>query len=204
MKIIDRYSHLYDEEYLIAREPQILAEIERVIRTVNAKDCFTYKSRAKKTQGQTFYSPKALNACFMAEFKKRKWQSSTYTYYLTLDRELMEATLSMSAEEQKEFLKAKTGKAPLQSSNQTDFVRNDIAVEVQFGHYTAVAYDLFVKHMMFFTGGKIKVGVEILPMKSLLDQMSSGPPYFEKEVYNVMRQGRSSPPVPLLILGIAP
>jgi hypothetical protein len=28
--------------------------------------------------------------------------------------------------------------------------------------------------------------------------------YYEGEVYNVMRQGRNSPPVPLLILGIEP
>ncbi len=35
-------------------------------------------------------------------------------------------------------------------------------------------------------------------------QMSSGVAYYEGEVYNVMRQGRNSPPVPLLILGIEP
>jgi hypothetical protein len=35
-------------------------------------------------------------------------------------------------------------------------------------------------------------------------EMSSGPPWFEKEVHNVMRHGRTNPPVPLLILGIEP
>ena len=35
-------------------------------------------------------------------------------------------------------------------------------------------------------------------------RLSTGIAYFEGEVYNVLRHGRSSPPVPLLIIGIAP
>jgi len=34
--------------------------------------------------------------------------------------------------------------------------------------------------------------------------MSSGVAYYEGEVYNILRHGRSNPPVPLLILGIEP
>jgi len=79
-----------------------------------------------------------------------------------------------------------------------------IAANVQFGKYSFVAYDLFVKHMLFYSGGKINLGVEILPTKKMQSQMSSGVAYYEGEVYNVMRQGRNSPPVPLLILGIEP
>ena len=75
---------------------------------------------------------------------------------------------------------------------------------VQFGKYAFVAYDLFVKHMLFYSGGVINVGIEILPTKLMQSQMSSGIAYFEGEVYNVMRQGRTSPPVPLLILGVEP
>ncbi|MGB7068214.1 MAG: BglII/BstYI family type II restriction endonuclease [Pyrinomonadaceae bacterium] len=55
-----------------------------------------------------------------------------------------------------------------------------------------------------FSGGKINLGVEILPTMNIPSQMSSGVAYYEGEVYNVMRQGRNSPPVPLLILGIEP
>lgn len=90
------------------------------------------------------------------------------------------------------------------SYNQTDFVKEKIAVEVQFGKYAFVAYDLFVKHMLFYTAGVIDLGIEVLPTKVMQSQMSSGIAYYEGEVYNVMRQGRNSPPVPLLILGIEP
>jgi len=89
-------------------------------------------------------------------------------------------------------------------------VKDQIAIEVQFGKYAFVAYDLFVKHVLFYSGSVINVGIEILPMKEMQQNtvgarsMSSGIAYFEGEVYNVLRHGRGNPPVPLVIMGIAP
>jgi hypothetical protein len=90
------------------------------------------------------------------------------------------------------------------SYNQTDFVKDRVAVEVQFGKYSFVAYDLFVKHMAFFVGDVIDVGIEILPMKELQEEMSSGVAYYEGELYNLIREGRGVPAVPLVLVGIAP
>jgi hypothetical protein len=149
-------------------------------------------------------SPIDLNKAFNHELNKLNWAESRYNYYITLNRELMEKSVPMSAKEQKEFLRANGEKEPIYSYNQTDFVKDKIAVEVQFGKYAFVAFDLFVKHMLFYSGGVINLGIEILPTKKMQSQMSSGVAYFEGEVYNVMRQGRNSPPVPLLVLGIEP
>ena len=63
-------------------------------------------------------------------------------------------------------------------------------------------YDLFVKHLAFFMGDKIDVGIEILPMKQLQSQMSSGVSYYEGVLYKVIRQGRGVPAAPLVIAGI--
>jgi len=82
------------------------------------------------------------------------------------------------------------------------WMSNRIAIEVQFGKYSFVAYDLFVKHLAFYVGDKIDVGIEILPMKSFQQHMSSGPGYYEGELYNVIRQGRGVPAVPLVIIGV--
>jgi hypothetical protein len=109
----------------------------------------------------------------------------------------------MPAAEQKKEIEA-VGETPIFSYNQTDFVKDRVAVEVQFGKYSFVAYDLFVKHLAFYIGDHIDVGIEILPMKSLQAQMSSGVAYYEGELYNVVRQGRGVPAVPLVIIGIAP
>ena len=110
----------------------------------------------------------------------------------------------LTYQEQKQYLISKGVDPPIFSYKQTDFVKDSIAVEVQFGKYAFVAFDLFVKHLLFFSGGIINVGIEILPIKKMQANMSSGVAYYEGEVYNILRHGRSNPPVPLLILGIEP
>jgi hypothetical protein len=63
---------------------------------------------------------------------------------------------------------------------------------------------MFVKRTDFFVGDKMDVGIEILPMKSLQNEMSSGVPYYERGLYDLLRQGRSTPAVPLVVIGVAP
>ena len=48
------------------------------------------------------------------------------------------------------------------------------------------------------------MGIEILPMKELEREMSSGVPYYERDLMNVVRQGRGVPAVPLVLIGVAP
>jgi hypothetical protein len=98
----------------------------------------------------------------------------------------------------------RAGETPIMSYNQTDFVKDRVALEVQFGKYSFVAYDLFVKHLAFYVRDEIDVGIEILAMKSMQSQMSSGPAYYEGELYNVVRNGRGVPGVPLVIIGVVP
>ncbi|MGV8112580.1 MAG: BglII/BstYI family type II restriction endonuclease [Lentimicrobium sp.] len=204
MKIAQKYSHLNGEEYLIVHHNNLYKEIKQVIASVDAEQFRTKISKEKRKSGNSLLSPIDLNKAFNTEFYKRNWAESRYNYYITLNRELMEKSVLMSAKDQKEFLIANGDKEPIYSYNQTDFVKDKIAVEVQFGKYAFVAFDLFVKHMLFYSGGVINLGIEILPTKKMQAQMSSGVAYYEGEVYNVMRQGRNSPPVPLLILGIEP
>lgn len=111
--------------------------------------------------------------------------------------------MHMTAEEQKAEIE-EAGEKAIFSYNQTDFVKNRVAVEVQFGKYSFVAFDLFVKHLAFYVRDVIDVGVEILPMKELQSEMSSGPSYYEGELYNLIREGRGVPAVPLVLIGIAP
>lgn len=202
MKIAQKYSHLNGEEYLIVHYPKLYSEIKSVIRSIKVDDFRNKISKEKTKKGTKLFSPKDLNKEFDKEFQKLGWSESRYSYYITLNKELMEKSVLMSTSEQKKFLQENGEDEPIYSYNQTDFVKDKIAVEVQFGKYSFVAYDLFVKHMLFFSGGVINLGIEILPTKKMQAQMSSGVAYYEGEVYNVMRQGRNSPPVPLLILGI--
>lgn len=122
---------------------------------------------------------------------------------MTEDAELIDQTSKLQPAEQKKRIE-ESGKRAIFSYNQTDFVKDRVAVEVQFGKYSFVAYDLFVKHMAFFIGNVIDVGVEILAMKELQEEMASGVGYYEAELYNLIREGRGVPAVPMVLIGVAP
>ncbi|MDD9853937.1 MAG: BglII/BstYI family type II restriction endonuclease [Deltaproteobacteria bacterium] len=203
MRIAETYSHLNGLEFLLVRKPEIWQEICDSIAAVDAEHCRVKISREQRKIGRRLFSPKALNHSMSEELKGRGWREDRNSYWVTSDAQLIRRTLGLSAEQQKSEIEA-SGMAPIFSYNQTDFVKDRVAVEVQFGKYAFVAYDLFVKHMAFYVGDKIDVGVEILPMKVLQREMSSGPSYYEGELYNLIRGGRGVPGVPLVVLGIAP
>jgi len=52
----------------------------------------------------------------------------------------------------------------------------------------------FRKAHGIFIRDVIDVGIEILPMKELQEEMSSGVGYYEGELYNLIREGRGVPP----------
>ena len=140
---------------------------------------------------------------FKKELDRMGWKQRQNTFWVTADEDLLRGIYRMSAEEQKAAI-INAGHKPIRSYNQTDFVKDRVAIEVQFGKYAFVAHDLFVKHLSFYVADIIDVGIEILPMKSLESQMSSGVPYYERDLLNVIWQGRGVPAVPLVLMGIEP
>ena len=203
MRIVTKYSHLNGLEYLMVHRPQLWIEIQTIIAAVDATLHRTKISKERGMVGVSLYAPKEMNSAFKSEFEGSGWTEQRTSYWVTDDAALIRKTLALPDKEQKKQISA-AGKRPILSYNQTDFVKQRVAVEVQFGKYAFVAYDLFVKHMAFYVGDVIDVGVEILPMKELQENMSSGPGYYEGELYNLIRQGRGVPAVPLVVIGVAP
>jgi hypothetical protein len=201
MKIAECYSHLNGLEYLLVHKKPLWKEIQAVIAKIDADFCKDKISKEKRMVGKSLYSPKSMNAAFVEHLLQLGWKENRIQYWVTKNAQMIRKTMSMSAEEQKAEITA-AGQTPLLSYNQTDLTKDRIAVEVQFGKYALVAYDLFVKHLAFYVRDQIDVGIEILPMKSLQSQMSSGPAYYEGELYNIIRNGRGVPSVPLVIVGI--
>lgn len=203
MKIAATYSHLNGLEFLLVHRKALLKDVKEVIKSIDASKCKTKVSKEKGMIGDLLYSPIEMNKAMKDGFHRRNWHQTKTSYWVTGDEKLIRKTLTLSASEQKKQLEA-AGVKPIFSYNQTDFVKERVAVEVQFGKYAFVAYDLFVKHLAFYVGDVIDVGIEILPMKKLQQRMSSGPSYYEGELYNVIRGGRGVPHVPLVIFGIEP
>lgn len=203
MKIIEKYSHLNGLEFLMVHKPKLWEEIQNVIYSIDAEIYKTKVSKEKTMKGKLLYSPIDMNNEFKIRLSELNWEESRVSYWVTKNEKLIRKTLTMEPEFQKKEIE-NSGESPIFSYNQTDFVKDRVAIEIQFGKYSFVAYDLFVKHLAFYVGDKIDVGIEILPMKSLQSEMSSGVFYYEGELYNVVRQGRGVPAVPLVILGIEP
>ena len=203
MQVKARYSHLNGEEYLLVHCKQLWEEVEAVIAGVDAFACKTKVSREKTMPGRRLFDPTEMNRAFKSGFQTLGWVERRNNFWVTDDEKLLRGIYSLPESEQRRVIE-EAGQTPIRSYNQTDFLKDRIAVEVQFGKYAFVAHDLFVKHLSFYVSDIIDVGIEILPMKEMEQEMSSGVPYYERDLLNVIRQGRSVPAVPLVLIGIAP
>ena len=188
---------------MMVHRKAILDEIWGVIGRIDARDHRTKASREKTKVGKIVYSPGDLNKAFKSAFEAAHWKESRTNYWVTDDYQLIRRTLHLAEREQRKEIEA-SGRTAIKSYNQTDFVKERVAAEVQLGKYSFISYDLFVKHMAFYVGDQIDVGVEILPMKVMQSEMSSGPGYYEGALYDLARQGRGVPAVPLVLIGIEP
>ncbi len=83
-----------------------------------------------------------------------------------------------------------------------DFLKKGVGVEVQFGKYAFMVYNVCAKMTIFHNLGFIDAGVEIVPIKNFADEMSTGVSYFEQFIWNLEKRGVSNIDIPVLILGI--
>lgn len=204
MKIIQSYSHLNGLEFLLVHKKNLWQEICDVIEKVDAKSALTKISSEKNKQGELLYSPAELNKSFKNEFENLNWSEMRTHYYVNEDLQTTKNTVFVRDEKIQKQSIEDSGFTAYRTYNQVDFVKDRVAVEVQFGKYFAVQYDLHVKHTFFFERGDIDVGVEIIPMHGLMREMSSGVAWYENELTNIVREGRSNPSVPIILIGISP
>lgn len=95
------------------------------------------------------------------------------------------------------FTKANRGQL-----REMDFVKAKLGVEVQFGKYSFMVYNVAAKMTIFKNLGHIDAGVEIVPVKSFAEEMSSGVSYFEQFVWDLKNRGVADIDIPVMILGI--
>jgi len=176
MKIIYEYSHLGGAEILKVRYPQCDTEIYEVISS--AKALRTKESKEKTKKGKLLYSPIEMNAQFKQEFNTRGYVELRDTYTITVPN----SEIAIPG-----------------AFKQVDFVKDKVLVEVQFGKYAFMFYDL-AKFQFFFNENKCDVGVEIVPCHDLQHHMSSGVSYGEQLVYDIERLRRHFPSVPVKII----
>ena len=203
MRIAYEYSHLNGLEYLMTHRHSLLYEIKTAIESIDANK-YTKISKDKNKVGRTLYSQKDINKAFERILFPMGWASVTIPYYVADDVDTIRNTIKIRDSEEQKLAILNSNHTPLRTNNQVDFVKDRVAVEVQFGKYFSVAYDLHVKHTFFYLRDDIDVGVEILPTQKMRLKMDTGVAWFENEVANVIREGRNNPSVPIYMIGIEP
>jgi hypothetical protein len=83
-----------------------------------------------------------------------------------------------------------------------DFLKKRLGVEVQFGKYAFMVYNVCAKMTIFNRLGYIEAGIEIVPIKQFADEMSTGVSYFEQFVWDLEERGVSNIDIPVLIFGV--
>ena len=68
MQIIETYSHLNGEEYLIVHHQKVYEEIKGIIKSIDAFKFITKISKEKTMKNKKLYSPTSLNAAFKKLF----------------------------------------------------------------------------------------------------------------------------------------
>ena len=122
MRIVERYSHLNGEEFLMVRHPERWEEVLAVIESVDIKPFKTKVSKEKRTLGKLLYAPKQMNKAIAVEFKARGWQQQRQPFWVTSDASVLRRTARLPSGEQKQAI-AETGYDPIRSYNQTDFTK---------------------------------------------------------------------------------
>jgi len=187
MKIQAMYSFANGEEVVKKKFPQLFKEIMETIEKVDAPSCLTKKSEEKTMLGKMLYSPVALNDEFKRHFYPRGWKN-------------VKEKCEYPSQYYVNGYKPKEKK--IYPFRDMDFVKNKLGVEVQFGKYSFMVYNVCAKMTIFKNLGHIEAGVEIVPVKELAEQMSTGVSYFEQFVWDLKKRGVSNIDVPTLIIGI--
>lgn len=187
MIIAAKYSFNGGEQAAETKYPHLLRELEGVIALVDASQYKTKESREARRNFAMLYDPKALNAAVRERWADAGWQSHR-----------------VQCEHPTEYyVPGYTPRGGTRGAyREMDFVKEKPGLEVQFGKYSFMVYNVAAKMTIFKNLGVIDIGVEIVPVKQLATEMSSGVSYFEQFAWDLDHRGVADIDVPVLILGL--
>lgn len=177
MKVLCEYSHLNGAEILRENFPKINKEINDVIEGVVGEK--SKVSHEKNKKGKLLYSPKVFKSQFSKGFDEKGFSDISDNY----------------------FYPTCGNDKKIRGFKKLDFYKDDVGIQVQFGKYSFMIYDLS-RFQYFYNKNKISVGVEILPSYMLQKQMSSGIGYGEQLISDIKLLKKQFPIIPMKIIVI--
>ena len=188
MQIAGIYSFKDGKNFIKENHPELLKEVVSVIKSVDASKFRTKISKEKTKQGKILYSPVGLNKAFKSEFKRINWSPN----------------IRVKCKYPTEFYtKGFTPPSTICGAfREMDYIKGKLGIELQLGKYAFMVYNVCAKMTIFKNLDIIDSGIEIVPIKTLADQMSSGVSYFEQIVWDLENRGVADIDIPVIIIGI--
>jgi hypothetical protein len=184
------YSFNQGKEVIAKQHRSQLDEVLQVIESVDAECCKTKVSKEKTMRDRVLYSPPSLNEAFKEQFAARGWINHKVIAEYSKDYYVPGYTPpARSGRESPPF-------------RDMAFVKDKLGIEVQFGKYSFIVYNVCAKMTIFAKLGVIDCGIEIVPVKTFAEEMSTGVSYFEQFVWDLEHRGVSDIDIPVLIFGI--
>lgn len=180
MFIADSYSHKDGEAYIRDNHANQFAEIKAAITAISATKALCKVSK-EKTKKPLLFSPINLND--------------------QLKKYLMERGWTEKSEGRKGFKEPRINFEKGQF-REMDGIKNRVGLEIQFGKYAFMGYDIFSKMPIFNKFGLIDCGIELVAMPSIVKNMSTGVSSFQQIVTDMKARGIADIDIPTLIIGI--
>jgi|FaiFalFF_MnMetaG_3_1042247.scaffolds.fasta_scaffold06330_3 hypothetical protein len=180
MYIIAEFSHKNGKDFILKNHPSEFDEIKHVIAEIDAEKFKTKISKEKTMPGKVLYSPTELNEEFRKRFEALGWRSVRINVQ-TFVPETGETSVGF---------------------REMDFVKNKLGLEIQFGKYAFMVYNVLAKGTIFARRGIIDSLVEVTPMKDMAEEMSTGVSFFEMVKTDLEQRGESEIDIPTLLLGV--
>ena len=190
MQVAGIYSFKNGEETIKKHYRTELEEVLQTIESVDAENCKTSSGKRKTARGKVVYNPLCLKEAFKTEFFSRGWENHSVLIEYSTKYYVPGYTPRKSNESEPDILR------------DMDFVKQKLGIEVQFGKYASMVYDICAKMTIFANMGVIDCGVEIVPIQALAEKMPTGVSYFEQLVWDLKHRSVSNIDIPMLIFGI--
>ena len=181
MKVVKQYSFKNGEEYIKKNHPSELAEIMSAIQNTDATACLAKISEEKTMIGKLLFSPIVFNHRMKVYLNKLRWTE---------------------ASESKKGFKEPRLYFGKNRFREMDGIKNGVGLEIQFGKYAFMGYDIFSKMIIFKNKGKIDCGIEVVATEEIVKRMSTGVSGFEQIVIDFENRGEADIDIPVLVLGL--
>ena len=194
MEITETYSHKNGESYIKKNYLGELDEIYDSVKNINLIEALS-KISYEASKEDLIFSPANLNQQLKTYLSPLGWTEPNKNSR----RVLKEPRLYWHKDK---FIKKNdiTGKVSAEF-REMDGIKNKVGLEIQFGKYPFMGYDIFSKMPIFHNAGVINCGIELVVTHSMTKNMSTGVSSFNQIKMDMIGRGAADIDLPTLIVG---